>query len=89
MFGWVPFLYDTNNDYIEMNLFIIDYANKNNITLNINDKNKDEWYLLLHEINYDNDKMVRLIIDYCKRNNIILNIKNKNVDDYDSFLGCY
>ncbi len=57
---------------------IIDYANKHNITLNINDKEKEGYYPLLIATSKDNIEMVQLIIDYANKNNIILDINDKN-----------
>jgi len=62
---------------------LIDYANKNNIILNINDKNKLGNYPLLWSIGKDNSvEITKLLIDYANKNNIILNINDKNKNNY-------
>jgi len=69
---------------------LIDYTNKRNIILKINDTNKDGWYPLYRNI-YNNDKdNVELLLNYATNNNFILklNKKKKKKDELSTFK-CY
>ena len=56
---------------------LIDYANKNNITLKLNEKNKYGSFPLLLSCNKNNIEMVQLLIEYSNKNNIILELNEK------------
>jgi len=64
---------------------IIDYANENNIILNISDKNVEGWYPLLFATSHDNNEMIQLITDYTIKNIIKLNVNDKNIDRRSTF----
>ena len=51
---------------------ILDYANKNKIILELNEKNKYRWYPLLDATYFDNIEMIQLLKDYANKNKIIL-----------------
>ncbi|ORX83124.1 hypothetical protein BCR32DRAFT_326508, partial [Anaeromyces robustus] len=57
-----------------MTKLIIDYASKNNITLDINGKDNNGVSPILYCTFNNNVEMARLIVDYANENYIILNI---------------
>jgi len=57
-----------------MTKLLIDYANRNDIILNIDEKDKYGDYPLLQSTFYDNIEIFKLIIEYANRNDIILNM---------------
>ena len=61
---------------------ILDYAIKNKIILELNEKNEDGSYPLLKAINNNNIEIVQLLIDYATENKIILELNEKNIDGY-------
>jgi len=56
----------------------IDYANKNGIIFELNEKNKKGYYPLLLSYTRNNTKIVQLLIDYADKKNIILELNEKN-----------
>jgi len=72
------------NNNIEMVQLLIEYANKNDIILELNNKNNDGYYPILLACYENNNKMVQLLIDYANKNNIILEI-----DEMDDDYHCY
>jgi len=56
---------------------IMDYANKNNIILYINDQETKGNYPLLFAVDNDNIEMIKLLIDYANQKSIILKINGK------------
>jgi len=77
--GLNPLISATNNDNIEIFKLLIDYATKNKIILEINEKeNEYGIYPLLNATENNNIELVKLLIDYANHNNIILNINEKN-----------
>ncbi|KAG4084540.1 ankyrin repeat-containing domain protein [Neocallimastix lanati (nom. inval.)] len=56
----------------------MNYANENNIILQLNDKNDSGFYPFLSAIIKDDLDILKLIIDYAKKNNIILDINEKD-----------
>ena len=56
---------------------LMDYANENNFTLDINFKNTNEEFPLLFVAKNKNIEMLTLLFDYASENNIILNINEK------------
>jgi len=89
-------LYKNNKEMYFHNLFLklinkvnfeavkllIEYANKNNIILELNAKDKDGKYPLLEVIKVKNFELVTLLIEYADKNGIILNLNKKNEDKY-------
>jgi len=67
----------------------MDYANKNNIILELNEKDKDGNYPLLLAIIHNNIEIVLLLMDYANKNNIILKINEKDKNGYYSFFIFY
>jgi len=57
---------------------LIDYANNNNIILELNEKDKNGNYPLLLVCVSNSAEMVELLIDYSNKNNIILELNQKN-----------
>jgi len=51
---------------------LINYVDKNNIILELNEKDHDGYYPLLLASNNNNNEMVHLLIDYAIKNNIVL-----------------
>ena len=77
-----PLCYTIINNNIDMTQLLIDYANKNNIILNIyKEKNNKDFPFLIATSNNDVG-MVKLLINYANKNNIILNINNKNISNF-------
>jgi len=74
--GNYPLLRACKNN-IEMVQLLINYANKNNIFLELNEKNNNGNYPLLWACNNNNIEMVQLLIDYANKNNIILELNEK------------
>jgi len=74
------------NNNINIFKLIIDYADKQNIILNINDKNERGNSLIFVAIveSVNNSEYVKLIIDYANKQNIILNINDKNKKGYSN-----
>jgi len=56
---------------------LLDYAKKNNIILQLNEKNKDGYIPLLWCCRYNNLEMVQLLFDYAKENKIILQLNEE------------
>jgi ankyrin repeat protein len=54
---------------------LIDYANKNKIILNLNEKNENGWYPLLRATDKNNIEMVQLLIDYANKKKNYFRIK--------------
>jgi len=59
-----PFLWAVINGNIDIVQAIIDYANKNNIILNITDKDNDGDDPLMYVINGNQNEIFKLILDY-------------------------
>ena len=71
--GNYPLLVAITNKNVDMIQLIIDYADKNHIELDINDKEyRFGCYPLQLAILYNNIEMAQLIIDYADKNNITL-----------------
>ncbi|OUM60456.1 hypothetical protein PIROE2DRAFT_13764 [Piromyces sp. E2] len=66
----------TNN--VEVIQLLIDYANNNNIVLNINEKDNYGDYPFFMACMIDNIKMVQLLIEYANINHIIFNVNEKD-----------
>ena len=79
-YKWYPLLYSTYRNDIEMVKLLIEYANKNNIALELNDKNIQGHNPLIWAILRNNIEMVQLLIDYANKNDIVLEINEKNND---------
>ena len=82
--GNYPLLCCSRRNNVEMIKLLIQYADKNNIILTINEKNYIGGYpvLLNFEYNY-NTELLQLLIDYANRNNIVLDIISEdNGGDY-------
>ena len=73
-----PVLLACNNNNIEMIKLLIEYANKNNIILKLNEENESRNYALLLAFNKNNTEMAKLFFDYADKYNIILNLNNKS-----------
>jgi len=58
---------------------LMDYANENNFTLDVNFKNTNEEFPLLFVVKNNNMEMLTLLFDYASENNITLNINEKYV----------
>jgi len=80
-----PLLKAIENDNIEIVKLIINYANENNIILQLNDKDDSGFYPILSAIIKDDLEILKLIIDYAKKNNIILDINEKDNCGVSSF----
>jgi hypothetical protein len=76
--GNYPLLESVVINNVEIVNIIIEYANKNSITLNINEKNKNGNYPLLYATDKNNTEIVKILIDYANKNNILLDINEKN-----------
>ena len=63
----------TQNDVTKTKI-LIDFANKNNIILNINEKNVTGCYPLYWSVFKNNIKMTKLLIDYANHTSTILNL---------------
>ena len=78
---WYPLLLAIDDINIEIVRLLIDYANKNDIILKLNEKTSSGWYPLLLAISkieyFLNIKMVELLMDYANKKNIILEINEK------------
>jgi len=70
----------TYNDNIEIIKLLIEYANENNIILEINEKNKNERYPFIYAASNNNIEMVQLLIEYANKNDIVLKINEKSKD---------
>jgi len=68
--GEYPLLYAIINNNVEMVRFIMDYANANNMILNVNEKDKEGDYPLLNAVSVNNTEMVRLLMEYAVHNHI-------------------
>jgi len=65
---------------------ILDYASKNKIILELNEKDIDGWYPLLEVTYYNNTEIVKLLIEYANKNKIILELMKKIIKDGIHFL---
>jgi len=66
--GGYPLLWVVEKDNIEMVKLIIDYANNNNIILDINGKNIEKGkYPLYFAVCNHNVEMIKLLIDYANK----------------------
>jgi len=63
-----------NKKNIEIIKLLIEYANENNIILDLNEKNKYRYYPILEAINKNNIEIIKLLILYANKNNIAFNI---------------
>ena len=61
---------------------LIDYSNKNNIMVRLNEKNEDGYYPLLYSYYYNHIEMVKLLINYANNSNIIMEVNKKNNSGY-------
>eukprot|EP00833_Pecoramyces_ruminatium_P012007 jgi/Orpsp1_1/1186039/evm.model.c7180000096583.2 len=68
------------NENVYIVKLLIDYANENNIILELNEKNEFGDFPLLMAINKYNIEMVKLLIDYANEKNIILELNEKDID---------
>jgi len=68
---------------------IIDYANKNNIILKLNNTDKKKEYPLLLACKNKNINIVKLLIDYAKENKINLELNNNDNSNNNPFLCAY
>eukprot|EP00833_Pecoramyces_ruminatium_P008659 jgi/Orpsp1_1/1182691/evm.model.c7180000082261.1 len=79
--GNYPILLSTINNNVKLINILIDYAYKNGIILEINDKNNsDGYYPFLYASNNDNIRIVKQLIEYATVNKIIININDKSKD---------
>jgi len=68
----------------EMTKLLIEYANKNNIILELNEKDKDVIYPLIWSIDINNIEITKLLIEYANKNNILLKFYEKDkIYEYD------
>jgi len=65
-------------DNMKMLKELMDYSQKNNILLNINEKDDNGNTPLLLSVNKNNVEMTKLLVDYANTNNIILEVNEKN-----------
>jgi len=79
---------NNNNDQVQ---YLIEYANKNNIILELNEKDIDGNYSLIWVIKENNNEIVQLLMDYANKNNIVLelNKKENKYEYYPLLLGIY
>ena len=63
---------------------LIEYANKNNIILKLNEKDVNGYYPLIDVCSKNNMECVRLLIEYANKNNIILEL-NENNNEYGNY----
>jgi len=75
--GLFPLLAVTNKDNYEMVKLLIEYANKHNIILELNEKNENREYPLLSAVHFNNDKIVELLIEYSENYNLFLELNEK------------
>ncbi|KAL6632930.1 ankyrin, partial [Neocallimastix sp. 'constans'] len=68
----------TYKDNIEMIKLLIDYANKNNIVLKINERENNGDYPLFRATFNNNTEIVKLLIDYANKKNVVLKINEQN-----------
>jgi len=82
---------------IDITNLLIDYANKNNIILEINNMNNNEDCPLLTSIDNNSIEMTKLLIDYVQKHNIVIdddvekeiqsiipNYKKENINSNDN-----
>ncbi|ORY84549.1 ankyrin [Neocallimastix californiae] len=60
---------------------LIDYANKNNIILNVNEKDTNGYFPIFGILNNNNYEMLKLLIEYTKKNNNKLKILEKDIEN--------
>jgi len=62
------------------------YANENNINLEINELDSNGWSPLYKMINENNTDMVQLILEHASNNKIVLNLNEKGKDGWSPIL---
>ncbi|ORX77848.1 hypothetical protein BCR32DRAFT_247606 [Anaeromyces robustus] len=78
---------DIKSEKIEV---LIDYANKKNIILEINEKNRYDYPIWTSIINHETIMTKKLLFDYANQNNIVLDINSKNFyEDNSNETFCY
>jgi len=65
-----------HNNNIEIVKLLMDYANKHNIILQLNEKNED-GNSIMQAINNDNTEIVKLLMEYADNHNIVLELNEK------------
>jgi ankyrin repeat protein len=73
-----PIIGAVESNNIDTVKLLIDYANKNNIILDIKGKDQDGSYPILFAIEKDNIEMAKILINYVDNKNIILDIDEKD-----------
>jgi len=79
-----PLLWGITYNNTTMVKSIIDYANKNNIILKLNENNYDKLDTLLLTILKNNIDIFKLIIDYINKNDIILKLSENMIEKFIS-----
>jgi len=77
MVGLYPLYWASDKNNVEIMKLLIDYANKNNITLELNKKTENGNYPFLLACYNNNNEMVQLLIDYAIKNNIVLELNER------------
>jgi len=75
-----PILKAIEKNKIEIAKLLIEYANKNNIILELNYENINGVYPLLETIIKNNSEMVKLLMEYANKNRTILKLNEKDND---------
>jgi len=69
-------------------ILLLEYANKNNIVLKINNQDNNKRYPFLWSIMNDDFKMAQLIVDYAVSKKIILKINEEDINENYPILYC-
>jgi len=70
--GTYPLLEAINKNNVEMVKLLLDYASKNDIIIELNEKDEDGDYPLLVAVNKNKFELVKLLVDYANTNHVIL-----------------
>jgi len=76
--GYYPLLAACDKNNVAMVQLLINYANKNNITMVLNRRDKYGYCPLLEACSKNNIVMVQLLIEYAQKCNIQLELNEKN-----------
>lgn len=74
---------DNNNDSIkniEIINLLIDYANKKNILLDIDKKDKNGGYILEYAIKFNDIELLKLFMNYAENKNIVLYLNENKIE---------
>lgn len=74
---------NSNKSVIKMVQLLINYANKHNVKMELNEKNKDGAYPLYFAITGNNPEIVQLLINYANQHHIILELNR--IDQYGNY----